>query len=509
MSNECKSTHSTNTRQSNINDKLRKLRWSSCFSFVMNKLGRNGSKLSSNRKSSQSCDKLDKKHAVLSETINVLRPKIPSASSPRMIWHHPQPHQQPPAPLSLSPPPRQIKSKRESFGNQSNSDATPISRRILIDPTLTPRVEPISTKTKKQPSLLRLSMDIELLMSSDIDNDSCIALQSGVGSVSPFRSGTLDITNASRSNSASLPPPLPPLTIPLDSCINNSRPHSQLTTTDSPISTTASDDEEHKLTLIERRRRRSPLTMPNSDQLTLAVEDKSMEDVEKPLPPLPTESPQNTSRPQSLMEPSACSMLNDPSRQDAMLALEGKKVRAVSLQPIAHIRELDDHFEQSTDNDIVRDKAQYDAVVSRTKTYSRQLSYEDKAQSRTLLRARSPPVASIDIEPKQQQLEIITENEIAMCRTPTSANNRFPALSNTLLSTTPETPSYHKQAAPSLISAPSTPNSIDSSMIEHDDYISHQKHQMSLFLVTATNTATHSSNQLSTYLKKKITAGPK
>ncbi|KAI8645338.1 hypothetical protein BD408DRAFT_411764 [Parasitella parasitica] len=500
MSNEGKSNHSANTRQKNLNDKLRKLRWSSCFSFVINKLGRNNGKSASNQKQSQSCDKLDKKHIVLSGTIKVLRPTLPSASSPRMIWSYPQSHQQPPAPLSLSPPPRRTKSKRESFSNHSNTNTTIVSRRTLIDPAV-PRVEPISIKTKKQPSLLRLSMDAEFLVSSDIDNDSYIAFKSGIGSVSPFRNGTLDPTNNSRSNSASLPPPLPPLNIPLDSSINNSRPHSIITATDSPISTTTtSDDEEQKFTLIERRRRRSPLTMPNTDQLTLAVEDKSIDDVQKPLPPLPTQSEQHdTPCSQSSMDLSACPSLNDGPRQDAMLALEGKKVRAVSLQPIAHIRELDDHFEQNINSDIVKDKAQYEAVVSRTKTHSRQLSYEDKAHSRTFLRARSSPVATIEIEPKQQQLEIITENEIAMCRTPTSPSNRFPALSNTLLSTTPETPPYHKQAAPSLISAPSTPNSMDSSMIEHDDYISHQKHHMSLFLTTASQP----SNQLSTYFKKK------
>lgn len=368
-------------------------------------------------------------------------------------------------------------------------------------------MKPISIKTKKQPSLLRLSLDAELLQSPDGDNDSLMTFKTEHSTSSasitptrtsvPFRSGTLGATTNPRLSSNAmqppppLPPPPPPLNIPLDSTSNSSRPHSQITaitTIDSPIST--SDDDEQKLTLIERRRRRSPLSMPNTDQLTLALEEMLIEEQQQAQQ---TQHPQQQDAilwRQQLLEQTITYSLNNQSRQDAMMALEGKKVRAVSLQPIAHIRELDDHFEQKTDNDIVRDKAEYEATVARTTMHRRQLSYEDKKQSRTSLRARSPPVATAELEPKQQQnqLEIITENEVATCRTPTSASNKFSAVNNTLSTVTPETPPYHKQTAPSLISAPSTPNSIDSSVIEHDDYIYHQKHQMSLFLSTSTST---------------------
>lgn len=447
-----------------------------------------------------------------------------------IIWNNQHHLHQPiqPAPLlpppSLSPPPRQIKSKRDSYNNFT-STATTTSRRPLIDPTLTPRVKPLSIKTKKQPSLLRLSLDAELLQSPDGDNDSFITFKTGhsTSNVSitptittvPFRSGTLGATNNPRSSSNAMqPPPLPPpLNIPLDSTSSISQPHSQITaitTIDSPIST--SDDDEQKLTLIERRRRRSPLSMPKSDQLTLALEEMLIEEqqqTQQTQQPQPQPRQDATLWRQQLLEQTIAYSLNNQSRQDAMLTLEGKKVRAISLQPIAHIRELDDHFEQKTGSDIVKDKAQYEAIVARTTMHRRQLSYEDKRQSRTSLRARSSPIATIELEPKQpqpqpqpqqpqqqqqqNQLGIITENEVATCRTPITASNKFSVVNNTLSNITPETPPYHKQTAPSLISAPSTPNSIDSSVIEHDDYISHQKHQMSLFLSSSTST-TNASN---------------
>lgn len=417
-----------------------------------------------------------------------------------ILWSHQHlVQQQQPSPImpppSLSPPPRQTKSKRDSYNNTATT-ATTTSRRPLIDPTLTPRVKPISIKTRKQPSLLRLSLDAELLQSPDGDNDSFITFKTGHSTSSasitpttttpsvPFRSGTLGATNNSRVNSNAMqplpspPPPLPPLNIPLDPTISQSRPQSQATTTtDSPISTTASDEDEHKLTLIERRRRRSPLSMPNTDQLTLALDEMLIEEQQQQQQQQPPDDP---SWRQQLLEQTLAYSFNDRSRQDAMMILEGKKVRAVSLQPIAHIRELDDHFEHQTGSAVVRDKAQYEAIVASTTTHRRQLSYEDRKQPRTSLRARSPSVATtVEVESKQQQqqqLEIITENEIATCRTPTSASSKFPvAHSNTLLlNVTPETPPYHKQTAPSLISAPSTPNSIDSSVIEQDDYMNHR-----------------------------------
>lgn len=427
-----------------------------------------------------------------------------------IIWNQQRPiqQQQQPSPVmpppSLSPPPRQSKSKRDSY-NTATTTATTTSRRPLIDPTLTPRVKPISIKTRKQPSLLRLSLDAELLQSPDGDNDSFITFKTGHSTSSasitptttpsvPFRSGTLGATNNHRANSnamqplPSLPPPLPPLNIPLDPTVSQSRPQSQATTTtDSPISMTASDEDEQKLTLIERRRRRSPLSMPNTDQLTLALDEMLIEEQQQQQQQ--QHQPDDSSWRQQLLEQTLAYSFNDQSRQEAMMALEGKKVRAVSLQPIAHIRELDDHFEQQPDSAVVRDKAQYEAIVARTTTHRRQLSYEDKKQPRTSLRARPPSVATVEVEVKQQpqqHLEIITENEIATCRTPTSASSKFPvAHSNTLLlNVTPETPPYHKQTAPSLISAPSTPNSIDSSVIEQDDYMNHQ---VQLCLTTVLN----------------------
>lgn len=72
MPNEFNSHQPTTLKQKNINDKSRKFRWSSCFSFVTSKLGKRSNKLSSNPqiRLSQSYEDFDNKHGDLSETID-------------------------------------------------------------------------------------------------------------------------------------------------------------------------------------------------------------------------------------------------------------------------------------------------------------------------------------------------------------------------------------------------------------------------------------------------------
>lgn len=341
--------------------------------------------------------------------------------------------------------PQQQQQQQQQNEKQNVETKDTRNRRPLLDPTLTPRVKPRSIKTKKQPSLLRLSLDAELLQSTDKeDNDSLI--RTGHSSVSltptstilpqaPFRSGTLGATNNSRISA-----PLPPLPhhIPHDRPISttqsfidstSSRTSSQVMS-DSPISVSAIklDDEEDKLTLKERRRRRSPLSIPNSDQLTLALMDGEPITKNSDIMKRQTYDLHNIYmnhivddivedwRQQSVEE--------DTSRQEAMLILEGKK-KSSSIMPM---EELDRLFEKSNDERTTR---------------TTKKSYEEK---------------------KNNKLDMITENKIA-------ANYSSRVLPQ--VDATPETPPYHKQTAPSLISSPSTPNSIDSSVLEHDDYLHH------------------------------------
>lgn len=396
-----------------------------------------------------------------------------------------------------------------SHRNSQPADNPKCGRRPLVDPTLTPRVKPRSIKTKRQPSLLRLSLDAELLQSPDglHDNESLYTCKTGHSSssftlsnqIQPFRSGTLGATRNPKL-SISLDndvPPLPLLNIP--SSNDNTRPNSQSTTTtnsnvsftDSPISVeaVALDDASEKLTLKERRQRKSPLSMPDTEQLTLALKELLVNEQEEKKK---RKSYQEEVWRQQLLEQSIAFSFQNKSRQEAMLILEGKKSRGISLQPIVNVHELDHHFENGdSEQDVVRDKAQYDAIVSSTTMHKRHLSHDDRRNtitainnSRTSLRARSPSDSStnekkilqsdmIHTEPTQQ-LGIINENEVSI--TTCSANKKI--VSNNTgphLSVTPETPPHHQQNAPSLISAPSTPNSIDSSVFDHEDYMSHER----------------------------------
>jgi hypothetical protein len=302
-----------------------------------------------------------------------------------------------------------------------------------------------------------------------------------------------------------------------------------------PSTAVVVDDEEYeedeKLTLKERRRRRSPLSLPNTDQLTLALKEMMVEEQLQDITcndamqqQQPTRHPfaaSNNKRQtydatipqvynlhgidstsslwrQQLLEQTLAFSFEDQSRRDAMLTLEGKRARAVALRPIAPVEELDHHFDKTKSRDVVKDKAQYDAIVSRTRRQSStQQQLHDESGKRqslqrasSLLRARSSSAASEyqyedsshnsssniimkqSTVQQQQPLEIICENQVA-----TPKIKHIPHFT-----VTPETPPYHKQTAPSLISAPSTPNSIDSSVIEHDDYMGDERLQQHLTL---------------------------
>ncbi|KAG1466074.1 hypothetical protein G6F56_004759 [Rhizopus delemar] len=207
-----------NTKKNDSVKPSRKFRWSSCFSFVSNKLKRN-SKLSTS-KSFESfrppppVQKKEEKKPIKAE---------PSADILPTTW-------EPPA---LSPPPRQPKVKREPTPSNTRKDRIP-----LMDPTLTPRVRP-----RGQPSLLRLSLDAE-----------CLEDGSSLSTRSSLRCGS-----TKRTSDASIP-------------IRWTHSSFESPLNDSFIQI---DEEESGLTLKERRQRKSPLSLP--DNLTLNLEEDCLD----------------------------------------------------------------------------------------------------------------------------------------------------------------------------------------------------------------------------------------
>ncbi|KAG2198887.1 hypothetical protein INT47_010292 [Mucor saturninus] len=498
--------------ENDVNNKSRKFRWSSCFSFITKFKKSKSQKI----RLSQSYEEFAPVEYPTTKsepaTIQVLQVR-PCSSIP---WR-----QQPSS--SLSPPPRQAKSKRDSSMSHRHSqpaDPTKYGRRPLVDPTLTPRVKPRSIKTKKQPSLLRLSLDAELLHSPDgvHDNESLYTCKTGHSSssftlpnqVQPYRSGTL---GATRNPKLSLTfdndvPPLPLLNIP--SSNEHTRPNSQSTTTtsnsnisfaDSPVSVEAvalDIDGGEKLTLKQRRQRKSPLSMPETEQLTIALKELLVnEQEEKKKQQQQRKSYQEEVWRQQLLEQSIAFSFQNKSRQEAMLTLEGKKSQGVlSLQPIVNVHDLDHHFEKdNSTGDVVRDKAQYDAIVSSSAIHKRQLSHDERRSTitisnnnRTSLRARSPSHSSANekkvLQTQTHQQTTIEKaaaaiDEHGITNQACSTNKKTNTIGSHL-SVTPETPPHHQLNAPSLISAPSTPNSIDSSVFE--DYMVHERQHVALAL---------------------------
>ncbi|KAG1490327.1 hypothetical protein G6F46_008604 [Rhizopus delemar] len=329
---------------------------------------------------------------------------------------------------ALSPPPRHPKMKRTSTqiptcNNEQKKDRIP-----LIDPTLTPRVKP---KSSTQPSLLRLSLDAECLQSptqslkedEDSESVSTTSIISSHYYPTPIRSGTLGSTK--RVSDASIPPPPLPQSSKFahsffDSWLtmDKSEELDSFVSAQSRIEEEVIEEEDKKsLTLKERRRRKSPLTLP--DNLTLALQETK-------------EDKDHAWRHEILEKSILFSLQQDKSRQEAMMTLEGKKSKTISIQPIVNTQELDKHFK----------------LMDKNTNSCRSLTINDQQQH--------PQDSS--------RLEIISEDNIPK-----------------IVSRIPETPPHHQQFAPSLISVPSTPNSMDSSVIEHDDYIA-QQHALAVFL---------------------------
>jgi hypothetical protein len=181
-------------------------------------------------------------------------------------------------------------------------------------------------------------------------------------------------------------------------------------------------DESRRLSLKERRRRKSPLTLPGAEQLTLAIKETKI-----------NENEDHTWRHQ-MVEQSVIYSFRDKYRQEAMLSLEGKRQQ---------------EEEKSLDN----------SKNKKISNKSRRSSHIDQPSELTQ-KERS--------QERSEGLEIICEDEI-------------PKIVSRAMIQIPETPPHHQQFTPSLISVPSTPNSIDSSMIDHEEYLV-QQHALAVCL---------------------------
>ncbi|KAI7902166.1 uncharacterized protein BX663DRAFT_561742 [Cokeromyces recurvatus] len=384
-----KKTKSVNDTTTDTNNK-KKFRWSSCFSSFITKFKKSSKE--QQIRLSQSYDNIERKQSPSEQRTLKGTIEVSNIIKHPFLWKSSLSSQNNfiPSP-SLSPPPRQNKSKRDSH-------SVPI-KCPLIDPTLTPRVKPKSLKTsRKQPSLLRLSL-VDPIQSPDGENNSIntskIEQSSSVFSSTiqphPFRSGTLGTDHFRFINSSSH----------YLSQLDSNRPYSTATSTNTDTSNTNSDEDEEqnkRLSLKERRRRRSPLSFPSTEQLTLVL----LKDQTSTLHHDNDKQHQQDNN-----------KLLTQSRQEAMLTLEGKKGQSRIIEST------------SQEEYTINDKIKYDAAIIAHKKEKNKDSYS--YNRKTVL---FPPPRHLSI--------------------------------------TPETPPYHQHVVPSLISAPTTPNSINSSLLIED-----------------------------------------
>ncbi|KAI8388356.1 uncharacterized protein BYT42DRAFT_611414 [Radiomyces spectabilis] len=156
--------------------------------------------------------------------------------------------------------------------------------------------------------------------------------------------------------------------------------------------------------LKERRRRRSPLLIPESQRLTLALKsppsEASLADPYQytsstsktwnstPSTPLTNDSMWRHHLIEQSLKYSLWPSL-DVSRQQAMDALEGRKAgKSVTMMPIANVQELDSLLDDASEK-IVRDKAHYDAIVARTTQNHHRRPLCHKSESRPKPRSAS------------------------------------------------------------------------------------------------------------------------
>ncbi|KAI9275383.1 hypothetical protein BY458DRAFT_546340 [Sporodiniella umbellata] len=327
--------HLKTTKNSGSVKTSRKFRWSSCFSYVSNKLKRNSKlDMSKSLEDFQPSQVQREQPSTRYSQIKSVEPSPAPDSVSSAQWKQPN--------SALSPPPRQPRVKRESTPPSIRKDRIP-----LADPSLTPRVRPRGRQT----SLLRLSLDAECCTPEDV---SSLSTRSSL-------SGPHQGSSTKRASDASIP-------------IKWTRSSFESPINDSSISQIGEEEELNDrflLTLKERRQRKSPLSL--SDSLTLTLEEEVLD--------------------KSLF-------FQDRSRQETMRILEGQPT------PIAHAKELDRHFSESS-----------------------------------------------------LSLQAISESQDT------------------------NIPSTHPQFAPSLISVPSSPNSMDSSVLEQEDYIN-QQHALTVCLAS-------------------------
>ncbi|KAF7732863.1 hypothetical protein EC973_000139 [Apophysomyces ossiformis] len=243
--------------------------------------------------------------------------------------------------------------------------------------------------------------------------------------------------------------------------------------TDLPISSSSSfslgeQSDRHRLSLIERRRRRSPQIIPDDDRLTLALENSSKwssdDECREPVDRLasshmvemPEDVPQHDlAWRQRVLDQSVDGAFKNKSRQKAMMALEGK-TKTVTMTPIAAISEIDNAL-ASYEVDVVRDKAQYEAVVART--LHRRPCSQEECQTMVACTSVKPLYDGVNA------LRVISEDEddnaqqVRLAAEPERLDRRF-------LCPTPPSSAHHpmsKTRTPSLVFFPSSPSSMGSS----------------------------------------------
>ncbi|KAG0166503.1 hypothetical protein DFQ30_007117 [Apophysomyces sp. BC1015] len=378
----------------------------------------------------------------------------------------------PSTPISaLSPPPRHVVPKKGRLRSESDAvqdddgqsglrQRVPITRPFALRLSLD--VDQHSGVSHSPSTLSAESNDTKRDEEDGISIRTALTIRRFSCDQEPFRSGVLEmkpqqeqprhpITTAAGKST----PLLTPGSSSLTGSPTSSSPHPSLSFS------LSEPGECNRPSLIERRRRRSPQTIPDDDRLTLALQNSSKWSSDD-------ESRDNTSALSSQtseklavvdkemawcqrrLEQSLEASFKTKSRQRAMMALEGK-MKTVTMNPIADIFELDDKLE-SYEVDVVRDKAQYDAVVART-LHRRPCSHDEYRQ---IVR----PTSIKQNNDGTSQLHIICE-DTQESRSPVEPER----LDRNLLCPTPPSSAQHpmlKIRTPSLVFFPSSPSSMGS-----------------------------------------------
>ncbi|KAI8097221.1 uncharacterized protein BX664DRAFT_356481 [Halteromyces radiatus] len=277
----------------------------------------------------------------------------------------------------------------------------------------------------------------------------------------PFRSGTLGHPKSLKNQSAGLLPPLP--SVPVSGQPSSSSSSSSFSSSSCRLSMDSdSRSSSIDLPLKERRRRRSPLMFGDNDRLTLPIprndiiQQRRLPDKNHHRsPPPPSSSSSSLSKLPGIDSTTIHNDIKLRSREMAMQQLEGTQPldgKIVSMPRIASTKLLDEQLIAAGDPTLLINKAQYDAVVSRTIQQRRPSS--SLGQHVPLLTPSTANTIPSSSPPLTSSSPGAGSNKI------TGNSNITPSTTYPSFLPTPSTSSSNHHTS-NLFYFPSTPNSMD------------------------------------------------